>query len=140
MGASRRAIPLRNIHFPSLDGRGQGYEFLGGVIMKRLLRLFLIICLFPAVSSFAADPGTVLQEVVVTATRHEEKLGSVPANVTVITERDIKNSPALNVPELLRNQAGVQVYDISGNRRVYTVDLRGFGESATSNVLVLVDG
>lgn len=82
----------------------------------------------------------VMGEVVVTATRHEGQLISVPANVTIYTEKDIKSSAAESVPEFLRNQAGVQVYDISGNRRTYTVDLRGFGETATLNSLVLVDG
>ena len=82
----------------------------------------------------------VMDEVVVTAARHEEQLASVPASVSIFTEKDIKSSSAQNVPEFLRNQAGMQVYDISGNRRTYTVDLRGFGETATLNYLVLVDG
>jgi iron complex outermembrane receptor protein len=82
----------------------------------------------------------VMEEVVVTATRHEEQLTAIPASVTIFTEKDIKSSSAQSVPEFLRNQAGVQIYDISGNRRTYTVDLRGFGETATLNSLVLVDG
>ena len=85
-------------------------------------------------------PETTMQEVVVTATRQEEKISSVPANATVITEKDIKNSTAYDIPDLLRNQVGVHVNDISGNRRNYTVDLRGFGETASLNTLVLVDG
>jgi iron complex outermembrane receptor protein len=60
--------------------------------------------------------------------------------VTVITDVDIQNSTARDVPDLLRTQVGVQVSDISGNRRNYRVDLRGFGETAQSNTLVLVDG
>jgi iron complex outermembrane receptor protein len=85
-------------------------------------------------------PEATLQEVVVTATRQEEKISSVPANTTVITEKDIKNSTAYDIPDLLRNQVGVHVNDIAGNRRNYTVDLRGFGETASLNTLVLVDG
>ncbi len=85
-------------------------------------------------------PEATLQEVVVTATRQEEKISSVPANVTVITEKNIKNSTAYDIPELLRDQVGVHVNDIAGNRRNYTVDLRGFGETAALNTLVLVDG
>lgn len=81
-----------------------------------------------------------LEQIVVTATRQEEKISSVPANVSVITSEDIENSPARDVPELLRTAAGVHVNDISGNRRSYTVDLRGFGETAGINTLVLVDG
>jgi iron complex outermembrane receptor protein len=86
------------------------------------------------------EPITTLEEVVVTATRYEEKVSSVPANVTVITAEDIQNSTALSVPDILRTQVGVQVNDIAGNRRSYRVDLRGFGETAQSNTLVLVDG
>ena len=81
-----------------------------------------------------------LQEVVVTATRHEEQPSKVPANITVITEKDIRNSFAQNIPELLRTETGIQVSDITGNQRNYTVDLRGFGETASLNTLVLVDG
>ena len=93
-----------------------------------------------AAQNINPDDAPVMAEVVVTATRHAEQLTSVPANVTIFTEKDIKSSAAQSVPEFLRNQAGVQVNDISGNRRTYTVDLRGFGESATLNSLVLVDG
>ncbi|MCG6974537.1 MAG: TonB-dependent receptor [Desulfobacterales bacterium] len=85
-------------------------------------------------------PEATMQEVVVTATRQEEKISSVPANTTVITEKDIKNSTAYDIPDLLRNQVGVHVNDIAGNQRNYTVDLRGFGETAGLNTLVLVDG
>jgi iron complex outermembrane receptor protein len=35
---------------------------------------------------------------------------------------------------------GLQVTDVTGNGRSYRVDLRGFGETAQSNTLVLVDG
>ena len=83
---------------------------------------------------------TSMEEVVVTATRQEEKISSVPANVTVVTEKDIKNSTAYDIPDLLRSQVGVHVNDIAGNRRSYTVDLRAFGETASLNTLVLVDG
>ncbi|MBW1724396.1 MAG: TonB-dependent receptor [Deltaproteobacteria bacterium] len=83
---------------------------------------------------------TTMEEVVVTATRQAEKISSVPANVSVITENDIKNSTARDIPDLLRTQAGILVNDIAGNQRNYTVDLRGFGETGLLNTLVLVDG
>ena len=85
-------------------------------------------------------PEATMEEVVVTASRQEEKISSVPANITVITESDIKNATAYDIPDLLRDQVGVYVNDIAGNRRNYTVDLRGFGETASLNTLVLVDG
>jgi iron complex outermembrane recepter protein len=81
-----------------------------------------------------------MNKVIVTASRQEEKIASVPANVTVISEREIKNSPAQTVPELLRSTAGIVVNDITGNGRNVTVDLRGFGETASLNTLLLIDG
>ena len=113
---------------------------------KRMLFLGCMAVFLFAPLSWAEDPTkdeppiSTMEEVVVTATRQEEKISSVPANVTVVTERDIKNSTAYDIPDLLRSQVGVHVNDIAGNRRNYTVDLRGFGETASLNTLVLVDG
>lgn len=81
-----------------------------------------------------------MQEVVVTASRYSEEAGSIPANVTVITAKDIKSSTAVNVPDLLRTQSGINVSDLTGSKRTYRVDLRGFGDSAPTNTLVMVDG
>ncbi len=81
-----------------------------------------------------------MEEVVVTATRQKEKVASVPASVSVITEEEIEQSTAQNIPDLLRTEAGIQVIDVTGNKRSFIVDLRGFGGTAQSNTLVLVDG
>ncbi len=81
-----------------------------------------------------------MEKVIVTASRQEEKIASVPANVTVITEQEITDSSAETVPELLRTTPGVVVNDITGNGRNITVDLRGFGETASLNTLLLIDG
>jgi len=99
---------------------------------------------------FAAEEGPITDqenhgafeagEIVVTATRYREGIASVPSKVTVITEEEIGNSTALNIPDLLRAVAAVHVSDIAGNQRYITVDLRGFGETGALNTLVLVDG
>lgn len=109
--------------------------------MNRILKSFvaamiIVVAALPAVARAEINVGVV----VVTATRHEEKTSDVPASVSVITKKDIENSTAQNIPDLLRTEAGVQVNDITGNRRSYTVDLGGFGETAGLNTLVLVDG
>ncbi len=88
----------------------------------------------------AESPATVMDEVVVTATRQVEALSDVPANVTIVSENDIAQSAAQTIPELLRGVPGVVVNDIAGNGRIYSIDLRGFGETASLNTLVLVDG
>jgi len=79
-------------------------------------------------------------EVVVTAGRQDQESAKVPLHVTVIKAEEIETSNAQNVPEVLQSLAGVHITDISGNRRNYNVDLRGFGESSQQNILLLVDG
>lgn len=90
----------------------------------------------------AADerPPAPLSEVVVTGTRFAEKIQKVPANISVITEADIRRSNAKTAADLLRREEGVVVRDLSGNGKNTQVDLRGFGETAAYNTLVLVDG
>lgn len=81
-----------------------------------------------------------LAPVVVTATRIEQSVERVPANVTVIDEEDIKNSNAKTVVDLLRSEEGIVVRDLLGNGKTSQIDLRGFGETGPYNTLVLVDG
>ncbi len=66
----------------------------------------------------------------------------VGTSSSVITADDIRNSPAQDLPDILSRQAGIQLQQISAgaNGARNSVDLRGFGASAPSNVLVLVNG
>ena len=109
-------------------------------LMGRIVTFLLLLLVILSARAVNAEEKIELGEVVVTATRYEENVTDVPANVSIITRKDIENSNAQNIPELLRNQVGVQVNDITGSGRFYTVDLRGFGETAPLNTLVLVDG
>lgn len=61
-------------------------------------------------------------------------------NVINITSEDIKKSTAANLPELLNEFTSVYVSDTGNNGKSYSVDLMGFGETAGSNVLVLLNG
>ncbi len=90
-----------------------------------------------------AKPATAkeLKEIVVTASRSERAPETIPANVSVISAEEIKKRHAKSVPELLEGVSGVSVLSgFIGNGRDNTVDIRGFGETAKSNTLVLVDG
>lgn len=113
--------------------------------MRKLLIVGMGLVLLGQGPAAIAQENTVsdkvtMGEVVVTASRQEEQLNKVPAHVSVVTAKDIENSTAQNVAEVLYNQAGIHVSDISGNKRNYSVDLRGFGESTSQNILLLVDG
>ncbi len=75
---------------------------------------------------------------VVTASRREQKLSTVPFAMSIITAKDIRLSGARSVPDALRLAPGVDVADLSfGNSAVST---RGFHGFISSQVLVLVDG
>ncbi len=77
----------------------------------------------------------------VTATRFPEKGRSAAPGVTVITAEDIRNSAAKTVPDILSQQAGINVRDLFGNNAASTtVDMRGFGASGTQNTLIFIDG
>lgn len=98
----------------------------------------LTTCL--SVYSFAKETVETMPEIVVTATRYKEAIDSLPVNVTYIDEEDIENSTAQFIPDLLKTQVGIKVSDITGNRRNYNIDVRGFGETGLLNTLILVDG
>ncbi len=82
-----------------------------------------------------------LEPVIVTATRFSEADPGIAANISIISRQDIRNMPAQNLPDVLRTRAGIDVRQLGGALgRDATVDVRGFGEAATSNTLILLDG
>ncbi len=81
-----------------------------------------------------------MEEVVVTASRQEEEVRDTARNVTVITSEDIEQATSNFVPELLSREANVTLRSFFGTDKNAGVDVRGMGETSSSNVLVLVDG
>lgn len=87
-----------------------------------------------------AHSQTQLKEVLVTATRFEESVQSVPYGVSVITAEEIRSSGARSVSDAISRLLGVPAQlDTSGGGN-YTLDLRGFGSTADRNQVVVVDG
>ena len=82
----------------------------------------------PAYAADAAAPASELSPVVVTATRFADRVDDKPVNMTVITGEDIRRSAAKTVPDILSEQAGIQIHDFFGNNAISTtIGLRGFG-------------
>jgi len=81
-----------------------------------------------------------LSDVVVTASRLESSSQLLPMGVTVISSEEIQNSGARHANEALRWIAGVTSRINMAGGKDQTLDLRGFGEAASSNQVVLVDG
>ena len=79
-------------------------------------------------------------EKTITATRFSESAEDLPLGVSVITAQQIKDSGALTVNEAIMRLLGVQGrQDLNGGGE-YALDLRGFGSTADSNQVVVVDG
>ncbi len=104
--------------------------------MVKKVFLLTAVLFFP----LAAFADVELEKIVVTASRYFQDIDSSPASLSVIGEEQIENSQAKTVVDLLRQQPGLMVRDYYGNGVKASVDIRGFGESADSNLLVLIDG
>ena len=102
---------------------------------SRFLRFsFWVLVYFISTTSVLAgvppdDAGrtAVLPEVVVTATRDQEEIRKVPAHVTVITEKEIQDSGATSLVEILERQEGIQFRSFGGQDPLSIIDLRGMG-------------
>jgi iron complex outermembrane receptor protein len=88
-----------------------------------------------------AQQGPVLlPELYVTASR--TGAGIVGASTSVITAEEIARSPRQTVQDVLAREPGVQAQSLFGsvNGARSVVDVRGFGATATSNTLFLING
>lgn len=104
-----------------------------------------LLCAVPSVVYAATDetPGeNAPSEVLITASRFEESSNHVPANVKVITREDIENSSSNNIPEVL-SQIGGLIVNGTGLGQLglgASVDMGGYGATANSTTLILLDG
>ena len=78
-----------------------------------------------------------LDEIVVTASKYEEKLSEAPVSIEVIDEEEIKQKNAKNTADLLRDIAGIDVNDYGGVVGSKNISIRG---SSSKQVLILIDG
>lgn len=97
----------------------------------------LILSLFLSHVAAAEVPQD-LGEIVVTASRMAQMDTQIPANVTVISQDKIHASGATTVSEILKQEEGIRVYE-TGSVKSAVIDIRGFGDTASRNVLVLVN-
>ena len=115
--------------------------------MRKLHSRRLLAALSQAALSVTAvhaqsTPASVvsLSEVVVTAARMPQDPSLMPQGVQVITAQDIQAAGMSNANEAIRWLGGVVGRTDTTGGRDQTLDLRGFGEAASSNLVVLVDG
>lgn len=120
---------------------------------RKLLSFFLSLVLaFKTVPILGHANTTIIPTIVVSPSSSDEdnspsstntsSLRASSADVVLmnITRSAIKASRASTLATLLQSQTGVQVNDLYGDGSRVTLSLRGFGDNAFSNVLLLIDG
>ena len=78
------------------------------------------------------------EETVSIAAAHEQPISEAPSNVYVITDEDIRQSGATDLPSVLRRIPGMEVIQMTGAD--FNVSMRGDNQSRANKLLVLVDG
>ena len=85
----------------------------------------------------ALEPGTKLDEIIVSASRRPQKIQEAPASVSVVSAKDIENSAiAVDPVRHLVNVPGVQIQQQSAN--TINIEMRaGSGVFGTSTLPIL---
>lgn len=91
-------------------------------------------------SSDMADSTTELPNIIVSATRSPQSELLTPTSIEIIDRAQIEATGASHMVDLLRSIGTTQVQDNYGDGSRATVGLRGFGATAGSNTLIMVDG
>ncbi len=104
--------------------------------MKLQKTLAAILCAATSLAGATEEP-TPLELIIVTGTRIEQPLKQALSHSTVITQKDIQDSQAVDVPSLLKTLAGVEFYQSGGIGKQGSLFMRG---TNSSHVLVLLDG
>ena len=78
------------------------------------------------------------EETVSIASRYEQPISQSPSNVYVITDEDIRQSGAPDLPTILRRVPGLDVMQTTGAE--FNVSVRGDNQLLANKLLVMVDG
>jgi len=107
--------------------------------LTRLLLIF--ICAFISINALALTKPTVIPEVTSHSKSTLGKKQEARVQTTHITRKEIAESPVVNLSELLRQeQSIVRITNNSTNTSQPVLSIRGFGDNAVANTLILVDG
>ena len=78
------------------------------------------------------------EETVSIDSRYDQPISQAPSNVYVITDEDIRQSGATDLPTVLRRVPGIEVMQMSGAD--FDVSARGDNQPFANKMLVMVDG
>jgi vitamin B12 transporter len=107
-----------------------------GNTMKKIT--LLSVCLSQIFITYAiADTALKTSDVFVTATRTPTPIKNVIADVTLISEDEIKRAGSASLQELLQKQPGIEIANLGGAGKVSTIGIRG---TSSTHSVILVDG
>lgn len=109
--------------------------------MKKTTIAGLIGLLF-STPLLATETNINAKDVIVTATRVHEKTQNIPANIQVISREDIQEINATSIPQILSQLGGLNVTGTALGQfnQGATIDIGGYGATAGSTTLVLING
>jgi len=88
-------------------------------------------------------PANYSEQLVVTATRSEQRIADVPASINIVSAGQIEQSPAVVADDVLRQVPTFSLFrrtsSIASHPTAQGVSLRGVGPSGVSRTLVLLD-
>ncbi|MEM7304174.1 MAG: TonB-dependent receptor [Pseudomonadota bacterium] len=88
-----------------------------------------------------SDADTVvLDNLLVTATSPDGTSNTLPNSVLIIPSEKIKNSGATTLVDVLKGEANMNLQAFTETGKNSSIDIRGMGATAPSNVLLMVDG
>lgn len=97
----------------------------------------LVSTVLPSASFAQSNNDKTLAPVVVTASRTEQLQTEALPHTTVLTDQEIRNSQAVDLPTLLKREAGIQFTQNGGYGQASGLFVRG---AETRQTLVLIDG
>jgi len=111
--------------------------------MKKLYLLLCGICAVAQLSVYAQSNDNETPELapyIITATRYPTDPMKLAAFVTVLTQEDLKSAGVRTVNEALMTLGGVMGRKSLYGGNEFNMDLGGFGDTANSNTVIVVDG
>lgn len=109
-------------------------------LAPRALVSAISLCFVVATPAFAQATGQTLDQIVVTGSRFNSDPALQPIGATVITAEEIRRAGISDVNQAIRKIGGVYGRQSLTGSPDFTLDLRGFGATASQNTVVVVDG
>lgn len=109
-------------------------------LAPRALVSAISLCFVAASPAFAQATGQTLDQIVVTGSRFNSDPALQPIGATIITAEEIRRAGISDVNQAIRKIGGVYGRQSLTGSPDFTLDLRGFGATASQNTVVVVDG